>query len=115
MSNMDVLKNELRIPEKYLLCTEEKICATVHKKWLTGFLNLNPINFINHDQFSPDEMAAQPSLDELGIEWSRIYIKVGISVNANDFIIVITSKFFQGLQKKASKCFHSTKRKMFNN
>lgn len=73
---MDILKKELKIPEKYLICTEEKICATLHKHWLTGFVNLNPVDFMTHDQFNPDEIAAQPSLKELGPGWSKVYIKV---------------------------------------
>ncbi|XP_058796820.1 WD repeat-containing protein 81 [Phymastichus coffea] len=86
-SYIDVLIKELKIPEKYLICMEEKICATVHKKWLAGFLNLNPIHFITHDQFNPDEIAAQPSLDELGIDWSRIYIKVYKKNHRNVFTL----------------------------
>lgn len=75
-SSMDILKRELKIHEKYLIWTEEKIIATVHKSWLIGFLNLNPIQFVVHDQLNPDEIAAQPSLEELGTGWSKVYIKV---------------------------------------
>ena len=75
-SCFNILKMELKIPEKYLSWTEEKIDATVHKKWLASFLNLNPKDFITHDQLNPDEIAAQPSLEELGAGWSKVYIKV---------------------------------------
>jgi hypothetical protein len=74
--NINILKKELTIPEKYLLCIEDKIYGTIHKQWLSSILHLNPVEFITHDRFNPDEIAAQPSLDELGTEWLRIYIKV---------------------------------------
>lgn len=74
--DIDILKKELKIPEKYLNWTEEKISATVHKQWLAGFLNLNPIEFIKHNHLDVDEIAAQPTLEELGPGWSKVYIKV---------------------------------------
>lgn len=73
---MDILLKELKIPEKYLTITEDKICATVNKKWIAGLINLSPIQFIKHSFLNPDEIAAQPSIDELGKNWSRVYIKV---------------------------------------
>lgn len=73
---MDILKKELDIPEKYMTEREHSISATVHKQWIYGFLNLSPINFITHDALSPDEIAAQPSIKELGHNWTRIFIKV---------------------------------------
>ena len=73
---MEILKEELKIPDKYLIWSEEKICATVNKRWLNSFLNLNPIDFVTHDQLKPDEIAAHPSLEELGSGWSKVYIKV---------------------------------------
>ena len=74
---MELLKNELKIPEKYLIQKENRISATVHKNWLAGFFNLNPINFILHEKLNSDEIAAQPSLEDLGPKWTKLYIKVG--------------------------------------
>ncbi|XP_014234232.1 WD repeat-containing protein 81 isoform X1 [Trichogramma pretiosum] len=75
-SSMNTLNEELKIPEKYLKWTEDKILAIVHKKWVAGFLNLSPVDFITHNQLDSDEIAAGPSLDELGPDWTRVYIKI---------------------------------------
>ncbi|XP_001601532.3 WD repeat-containing protein 81 isoform X2 [Nasonia vitripennis] len=85
--SMDILKKELKIPEKYLIWAGEKISATVHKSWLIGFLNLNPIQFVVHDQLNPDEIAAQPSLEELGAGWSKVYLKVYKKKHINVFTL----------------------------
>ncbi|XP_023248259.1 WD repeat-containing protein 81 [Copidosoma floridanum] len=87
ISSITILKRELKIPEKYLIWTKEKICATVHKQWLTSFMNLNPVDFIMHDQFNPDEIAAQPSLAELGPGWTKVYIKVYKKKHKNAFAL----------------------------
>ena len=73
---VEILKKELKIPDKYFTYTEEKICATIHKQWLNSFINLNTVDFITHEHLNPDEIAAQPSLEELGTGWSKVYIKV---------------------------------------
>lgn len=104
---MDIPLKELEIPEKYLTITEDKICATVHKKWISGFLNLNPVKFIMHHQLIPDEIAAQPSLDELGTSWSRVYIKVFTIISNLFFFSIKKCLFFFSYRfiKKGIKMF----------
>ncbi|XP_015112635.1 WD repeat-containing protein 81 [Diachasma alloeum] len=73
---MDFLQSELHIPRKYLLTIDGRIHATVHKNWLSSLQNIGRIDFILHERLSADEIIAQPSLDELGPNWTRIYVKV---------------------------------------
>lgn len=73
---MDIIKEHLLVPMKYMVLTDERICLTVHRNWLSRFLTVGPFTFISHDRLSNDEIAAQPTIDELGGDWVRIYAKV---------------------------------------
>lgn len=73
---MEIVKEELNVPSEYLKLTDGRICATVHRSWLTNFSNLGSLNFIKHERLSAEEIAAQPSLELLGTNWLHIYIKV---------------------------------------
>lgn len=73
---MDIIKEHLLVPAKYMILTDERICLTVHRNWLSRFLAVGPFTFISHDRLSNDEIAAQPIIDELGSEWLRVYAKV---------------------------------------
>ena len=73
---MDIIKEHLLIPTKYMILTDERICLTAHRNWLSRFLTVGPLNFICHDRLSNDEIAAQPTIDELGGDWLKIYAKV---------------------------------------
>lgn len=73
---MDFLHSELSIPRKYMQTIDGRINATVHKCWLSSLQNIGRIKFIVHERLSADEIGAQPSLDELGPNWTRIYVKV---------------------------------------
>lgn len=76
---MDIIKEHLLVPTKYMIVTDERICLTVHKNWLSRFLTIGPFTFINHDRLSNDEIAAQPTIDELGSDWLKIYAKVPLT------------------------------------
>ncbi|KAJ8680450.1 hypothetical protein QAD02_016237 [Eretmocerus hayati] len=84
---IEILRVNLDIPKEYLICKEERICVTTHRQWVTGLTNLDPIDFITHEYLSLDEIAAQPSLEELGMDWCRIYIKVYKKRHKNVFIL----------------------------
>lgn len=73
---MDILNSEFDLPIKYMQSVDGRICATVNRNWLKNLKNVGKIIFITHDRLSADEIAAQPSLEELGSNWTRIYIKV---------------------------------------
>ncbi|XP_076248923.1 WD repeat domain 81 isoform X2 [Calliopsis andreniformis] len=73
---MDIIKKELCIPEKYIKITDGRICLTVHKNWLNSLFTIGPISFINHDRLTEDEIAAEPMLEELGYDWTRVYVKI---------------------------------------
>ncbi|XP_011502923.1 PREDICTED: WD repeat-containing protein 81 [Ceratosolen solmsi marchali] len=103
--SINILKKELKITEKYLICTEDKICATIHKQWLSSLLHLNPVEFITHDQFNPDEIAAQPSLDELGTEWLRVYIKVYKKIYKNTVTLPIERCTLSSLKTETELTF----------
>lgn len=76
---MDAIKEHLLVPAKYMILTDERICLTVHRNWLVRLLTVGSFTFINHDRMSIDEIAAQPTLEELGCDWMRIYAKVLLS------------------------------------
>ncbi|KYM87455.1 WD repeat-containing protein 81 [Atta colombica] len=80
---MDIIKEHLLIPTKYMILTDERICLTAHRNWLSRFLTVGPLNFICHDRLSNDEIAAQPTIDELGGDWLKIYAKVYIKQHKN--------------------------------
>ncbi|KAM0737071.1 WD repeat-containing protein 81 [Formica fusca] len=80
---MDIIKEYLLVPAKYMILTDERICLTVHRNWLSQLLTVGPFTFINHDRLSSDEIAAQPSLDKLGCDWLRIYAKVYVKQYKN--------------------------------
>jgi len=73
---MDIIKEHLLVPTKYMILTDERICLTVHRNWLSQFSIIGPFTFISHDRLSNDEIAAQPTIDELGSDWLKIYAKV---------------------------------------
>ncbi|KAH0540867.1 WD repeat-containing protein 81 isoform X1 [Cotesia glomerata] len=73
---MEIINSELNVPFKYMQFVDERICVTVNKNWLTNLKNIGKINFITHERLSVDEIAAQPPLEELGSNWTRIYIKI---------------------------------------
>ncbi|XP_017887166.1 WD repeat-containing protein 81 [Ceratina calcarata] len=73
---MDVITRELLVPAKYIKVIDERICLTVHRNWLTNFLNVGPISFIKHERLSDDEIAAHPILEDLGPDWIRIYVRI---------------------------------------
>ncbi|XP_053982258.1 WD repeat-containing protein 81 isoform X2 [Hylaeus volcanicus] len=73
---MDIIKKELLVPAKHIKVTDDRICLTVHKNWLTGLLTIGPISFINHERLTEDEIAAQPLLEELGSNWIKVYVKI---------------------------------------
>lgn len=73
---MEIINSELNVPFKYMQFVDERICVTVNKNWLSSLKNIGKINFITHERLSVDEIAAQPPLEELGSNWTRIYIKV---------------------------------------
>lgn len=73
---MDIIKEHLLVPAKYMILTDGRICLTIHKNWLAQLLTVGTFTFINHDRLSSDEIAAQPTLEELGCDWMRIYAKV---------------------------------------
>lgn len=75
---MDVIRDHLLVPAKYMILTDRRICLTVHRSWLSRLLTVGPFTFVNHDRLSSDEIAAQPTLDELGCDWLRIYAKVSL-------------------------------------
>jgi hypothetical protein len=73
---MDIIQEHLAVPSKYMILTDGRICLTVHRNWLSRLLTIGPFTFINHDRLSNDEIAAQPTPDELGHDWLRVYAKV---------------------------------------
>ena len=75
---MEIVKKELEVPLEYLKCTDGRIRATVHRSWLASFSSVGSLNFIKHERLSSDEIAAQPSPEQLGSKWLQIYIRVGI-------------------------------------
>ncbi|XP_043478579.1 WD repeat-containing protein 81 isoform X1 [Leptopilina heterotoma] len=77
---MEIVKEELKIPSEYLKLTDGRICATVHRSWLTSLSSLGSLNFIKHERFSAEEI---PSLELLGTNWLQIYIKVYEKQNKN--------------------------------
>lgn len=76
---MDIIKEHLLVPTKYMTLTDERICLTVHRNWLSRLLTVGPFTFISHDRLSNDEIAAQPIIDELGGDWLRVYAKVSVT------------------------------------
>ncbi|XP_011058187.1 PREDICTED: WD repeat-containing protein 81 isoform X2 [Acromyrmex echinatior] len=80
---MDIIKEHLLVPMKYMILTDERICLTAHRNWLSRFLTVGPLNFICHDRLSNDEIAAQPTIDELGSDWLKIYAKVYVKQHKN--------------------------------
>lgn len=76
---MEILNSQLEIPEKYMELSDGKICATVHRNWLANLWTVGPVQFLTHDRLSMDEIAARPSLEDLGPNWTRIYIRVSVS------------------------------------
>ncbi|KYN05036.1 WD repeat-containing protein 81 [Cyphomyrmex costatus] len=80
---MDIIKEHLLVPTKYMILTDDRICLTAHRNWLSRFLSIGPLNFISHDRLSNDEIAAQPTIDELGSDWLKIYAKVYIKQHRN--------------------------------
>lgn len=73
---MEVIKTEFDVPIKYMKVIDGRISLTVHRNWLASFFIAGPISFIIHDKLTADEIAAQPTLEELGSDWTRIYAKV---------------------------------------
>ncbi|XP_050471214.1 WD repeat-containing protein 81 isoform X1 [Bombus huntii] len=73
---MDVMTKELLVPTKYIKVIDGRICLTIHKNWLTSLVNTGPISFINHERLSEDEIAAYPTLEDLGPDWIRIYVRI---------------------------------------
>ncbi|KAK0085374.1 hypothetical protein PV325_005325 [Microctonus aethiopoides] len=73
---MDIVNVELNVPIKYMQMIDGRISISVHKNYLSSLLNIGPINFIAHDRLSIDEIAAKPTLEELGSNWTQVYIKV---------------------------------------
>ncbi|XP_012263057.1 WD repeat-containing protein 81 [Athalia rosae] len=73
---MDVLHEQLGVPKKYMCRANGRISITVHRSWLANLLIVGPITFATHDQLSLEEIAAQPSLNELGPSWLRVYARV---------------------------------------
>lgn len=73
---MDVVTKELLVPTKYIKVIDGRICLTIHRNWLTNLVNIGPISFIYHERLSEDEIAAHPTLEDLGSDWIRIYVKV---------------------------------------
>ncbi|XP_018373789.1 PREDICTED: WD repeat-containing protein 81 isoform X2 [Trachymyrmex cornetzi] len=80
---MDIIKEHLFVPTKYMTLTDERICLTAHRNWLSRLLTIGRLNFICHDRLSNDEIAAQPTIDELGGDWLKIYAKVYIKQHKN--------------------------------
>ncbi|KAK2579115.1 hypothetical protein KPH14_001286 [Odynerus spinipes] len=80
---MEIIKTEFDVPMKYMKTVDGRISLTVHKNWLASFFNVGPISFNNHDKLTSDEIAAQPTLEELGSDWTRIYAKVYIKQHKN--------------------------------
>ncbi|XP_015184852.1 PREDICTED: WD repeat-containing protein 81 isoform X2 [Polistes dominula] len=80
---MEVIKAEFDVPIKYMKVVDNRISLTVHRNWLANFFNTGPISFITHDKLTPDEIAAQPTLEELGSDWTKIYAKVYIKQYKN--------------------------------
>lgn len=73
---MDAVTKELLVPTKYIKVIDGRICLTIHRNWLTNLVNIGPISFIYHERLSEDEIAAHPTLEDLGPDWIRIYVKV---------------------------------------
>nr|XP_033329625.1 WD repeat-containing protein 81 isoform X1 [Megalopta genalis] len=73
---METIRKDLLVPAKYMKVTDERICLTVHKNWLTSLHTIGPISFNYHDRLTEDEIAAQPAVEELGSNWIRVYVKV---------------------------------------
>ncbi|XP_039306843.1 WD repeat-containing protein 81 isoform X3 [Solenopsis invicta] len=80
---MDIIKEHLLVPTKYMTLLDERICLTIHKNWLSRFSIVGPLTFISHDRLSNDEIAAQPTIEELGSDWLKIYAKVYIKQHKN--------------------------------
>ncbi|KAL0121651.1 hypothetical protein PUN28_006866 [Cardiocondyla obscurior] len=80
---MDIIKEHLLVPAKYMILTNDRICLTVHRNWLSQLLTVGPFTFVNHNRLSNDEIAAQPTIDELGADWLRIYAKVYVKQHRN--------------------------------
>ncbi|XP_043283452.1 WD repeat-containing protein 81 [Venturia canescens] len=80
---MEILNAQFGIPTKYMELSDGKICATVHKNWLANLWTIGPIQFLIHERLSMDEIAARPSLEDLGPNWTRIYIRVYEKQNKN--------------------------------
>ncbi|XP_036144900.1 WD repeat-containing protein 81 isoform X2 [Monomorium pharaonis] len=80
---MDIIKEHLLVPTKYMTLTDERICLTVHKNWLSRFSTVGSVTFISHDRLSNDEIAAQPTVDELGSDWMKIFAKVYVKQHKN--------------------------------
>ncbi|XP_035732368.1 WD repeat-containing protein 81-like isoform X1 [Vespa mandarinia] len=80
---MEVIKTEFDVPIKYMKVVDDRISLTVHRNWLANFFIVGPISFITHDKLTADEIAAQPTLEELGSDWTRIYAKVYIKQHKN--------------------------------
>ncbi|KAL6261947.1 hypothetical protein P5V15_007032 [Pogonomyrmex californicus] len=80
---MDIIREHLLVPTKYMTLADERICLTIHKSWLSRFLTVGPFTFVSHDRLSKDEIAAQPSIDELGGDWLKVYAKVYIKQYKN--------------------------------
>ncbi|CAL7948675.1 unnamed protein product [Xylocopa violacea] len=73
---MDVITKELLVPTKYIKKSDDRICLTIHRNWLTNLVSTGPLSFINHERLSEDEIAAYPILEALGPDWMRIYIRI---------------------------------------
>lgn len=73
---MDVLHEQLGVPKKYMRLTNGRISITAHRSWLANLLTVGPVTFVTHDQLSSDEIAAQPSLEELRSSWIRVFARV---------------------------------------
>ncbi|XP_024940811.1 WD repeat-containing protein 81 isoform X1 [Cephus cinctus] len=80
---MDIIEQELDIPAKYMRMKDGRICAAVHRSWLTSLTTIGPVSFIKHERLSSEEIAANPSLEELGSSWLKVYIKVYPKQNRN--------------------------------
>ncbi|XP_012271858.1 WD repeat-containing protein 81 [Orussus abietinus] len=73
---MEVIVKELDIPREYVRLVDGRITLTIHRSWIRNLLTAGSLAFVKHDRFTVDEIAAQPSLEELGSGWERVYAKV---------------------------------------
>lgn len=73
---MDILNKDLNIPLKYMHKIDNKISIIAHKNWLLNFKKIGKNSFYIHEKLSTDEIEAQPTLDELGKNWTKLYAKI---------------------------------------